>query len=69
MHTRAKRKLGLTTSHRYRKSNLGLVNKRGQKTFKTEETAHKWASEHKLDKDKYTLVLAKKRKKFKIVMK
>lgn len=69
MHTRAKRKLGLTTSMSHRKTNLGFVKKRGPRTFKTEETAHKWAAEHKLDKGKYTLVPAKKRKKFKIAMK
>jgi len=69
LHTRVKRKLGLTTSISYRKRNQGLVKKHGQRTFKTEETAHKWAAEHKLDKGKYTLVPAKKRKKFKITMK
>ena len=69
MHTRVKRKLGLTTSFSYRKTNQGLVKKHGPKTFKTEESAHKWAVEHKLDNGKYTLVPAKKRKKFKIVMK
>ena len=68
LHTRAKRKLGLTTSLRYRNINRGLVKKHGTRTFKTEESAHKWAAEHKLDKGKYTLVPAKKRKKFKIVM-
>ena len=68
MHTRAKRKLGLTTSFRYRKTNRGLVKKHGPKTFKTEESAHKWAAENKLDKGKYNLVPAKKRKKFKIAM-
>jgi len=68
MHTRAKRKLGLTTSLRHRR--LGSkTSKHGPRTFKTEESAHKWAAEHKLDKGKYTLVPAKKRKKFKIAMK
>jgi len=69
MHTRAKRKLGLTTSISYRKRKQGLVSKNGPKTFKSEESAHKWAADNKLDKGKYTLVPAKKRKKLKIVMK
>ena len=68
MHTRVKRKLGLTKSFRHGKSYKGLK-KHGPKTFKTEESANKWAAEHKLDKGKYTLVPAKKRKKFKIEMK
>ena len=68
MHTRAKRKLGLTTSFRHVNRNRSQ-GKHGPKTFKTEESAHKWAVEHKLDKSKYTLVPAKKRKKFKIEMK
>ena len=68
MHTRAKRKLGLTTSFRHGKSNRGLVKKHGSRTFKTEESAHKWAADNKLDKGNYNLVSAKKRKKFKIVM-
>ena len=69
LHTRAKRKLGLTSSLRYRKTSLGFVKKHGPRTFKTEESAHKWAADHKLDNAKYTLVPAKKRKKFKIEMK
>ena len=69
MHTRAKRKLGLTTSFSYGKTNRGLVKKHGPKTFKTGESAHIWAAAHKLDKGKYTLVPAKKWTKFKIAMK
>ena len=69
MHTRAKRKLGLTTSFRHGKSNRGLVKKHGSRTFKTEESAHKWADDNNLDKGKYDLVPAKKYTKFKIVVK
>ena len=66
MHTRAKRKLGLTSSLRHGSSS---IKKNRPKTFKTEESAHKWADDNKLDKSKYDLVPAKKRLKFKIAMK
>ena len=69
MHTRVKRKLGLTTSLSHGKTNRGLVKKHGPRTFKTEESAHNWAADNKLDKGKYDLVPAKKWTKFKIVMK
>ena len=69
MHTRVKRKLGLTTLFSHGKTNRGLVKKHGPKTFKTEESAHKWAADNKLDKGKYDLVPAKKWTKFKIAMK
>ena len=65
LHTRAKRKLGLTTSFRHN-SPKNLVKKHGPRTFKTEESAHKWAVKNKLEKGKYSLVSVKKRKKFKI---
>lgn len=67
IHTRAKRKLGLTSSFRH--NNAGKGSKNGAKTFKTEESAHKWAASNKLDTGKYDLVPAKKNIKFKIVMK
>ena len=69
MHTRVKRKLGLTTSFRHGKTNLSIVKKHGPRTFKTEESAHKWAADNKLDKSKYDLIHTKKRLKFKIAMK
>jgi len=69
MHTRAKRKMGLTTSFRHKQTNGGIAKKHGPRTFKTEESAHKWATEHKLAKDKYSLVPAKKKIKFKIEIK
>jgi len=65
MHTREKRKLGLTSSFRHRSKSTSRSKNR-IKTFKTEESAHKWAAEQKLDKEKYTLVSAKKNIKFKI---
>jgi len=68
MHTRIKRRLGLTTSLSYGNKDQSLGKNRGPKTFKTEESAHKWAAENKIDKGKYTLVPAKKHKKFKIAM-
>jgi hypothetical protein len=69
MHTRAKRKLGLTTTLSHKKNNRVLGKVHGPKTFKTEEAARKWAAEHKLDTGIYTLIPAKRRKKFKIAMK
>lgn len=70
IHTRLKRKYGLTTSFRH--TNFfrgGKVPKKGERTFKTVEGANKWATEKLgLKAGSYTLVPAKRNLKFKIEM-
>ena len=39
------------------------------KTFNTKETANKWAAEHNLSPEQYTLKPAKRNKKFMVVVK
>ncbi|MAE42617.1 hypothetical protein CMO93_02510 [Candidatus Woesearchaeota archaeon] len=67
IHTRVKRKLGLTTSLRHRRFG-SKTSKHGPRTFKTEEAAHQWATGKNINKGTYKLVPAKKNKRFKIVM-
>jgi len=62
IHTKAKRKAGLST-HRG-KIPTGRK-KKGPKTFKTEATANEWAKENKIEK--FSLKKVKKGKKFQIV--
>ena len=59
-----KRSLGLTTSRKHRYRNVDK--KTGTKTFSTEENAKKHADLLKLEEGKYTIVPAKKNKRFKI---
>ncbi len=67
IHTRTKRKWGLSTglSH-YRFFHPGPNKKNRPKTFKTEEAAHAWASKHGLNPEQYCLKLVKKDKKFQV---
>lgn len=68
VHTRLKRKYGLTSSQRW--TNFfrgGKVLKKRDRTFKTLEGAKKWASEKlNLKEGTYNIVPAKLNKKFKI---
>jgi hypothetical protein len=65
LHTRQKRKLDITSSTQGKYRNV--KGKHGPKTFSTEERAHEYAKTNKIEN--YTLVPAKKGKKFKIVSK
>ena len=67
VHTKLKRKYGVTSSFRHNGFHKGTtVDKRkGDKTFKTEDTAN--AHAQKLGITEFTLEPAKKGKKFKIV--
>ncbi len=64
LHTRQKRKLDLASSKS--RKHLNKKRKKRPKTFRTEAAAHKWAETHGLKKDKYTLIKAKKGKKFQV---
>jgi hypothetical protein len=66
IHTKIKRKYGLTTSFRHKTLGAGKK-KTGPRTFISEESAKKWASENKLIDGSYTLKLVKKNKRFQIV--
>lgn len=61
IHTRQKRKLRM---HGIR----GRNRKSKPKTFKTEESANAWATNHGLKPEQYCLKKVKKNKKFQIVM-
>ncbi len=68
IHTRAKRKFCLTTSLRHYFYFHPKINKvRGARTFKSEESANKWAKENGIAD--YTLKKIKCNKKFQIVAK
>lgn len=68
IHTRAKRKYGLSTKHGHYRYFHRIKKKNRPKTFKAEEYAHAWASKHNLKPEQYYLKKAKKNKKFQIVM-
>lgn len=68
VHTRIKRKYGLTTS--FRNTKLGSGQKKPRpRTFKTEEAAKLWASQNNIKQDSFTLIKVKKDKRFQIVKK
>ena len=69
IHTRIKRIKGLSTHLRhYRYLHPGIKKPNRPKTFKTEETAKKWASDHGLKLNEYSLNKVKKNKKFQVVI-
>ena len=66
VHTRIKRKYRVTTS--FRQTKLGTGGKKPRpRTFSTEESAKKWATENKLKEGSYSLKSVKKNKRFQIV--
>jgi hypothetical protein len=67
IHTRAKKKHGLGTHLPHRAKLKNIPRKVGPKTFKTEESAKKYAEENKIKN--YELKKVKKDKKFQIVSK
>ena len=68
VHTRAKRKLGLTTRFAHKKSVTSRNKKHGPKTFKTEEGAKEHANKLGLKAGKFNIVSAKKNKRFKVAI-
>ena len=68
IHTRAKRKYGLSTRYRHYNYFHRIKKKNRPKTFKTEESAHAWASRHNLKPEQYYLRKTKRNKKFQVVM-
>ncbi len=68
IHTRAKRKHGLSTMPAHRDFFHPMARNR-PKTFKTEEAAHAWAAKQGMNPGQYVLEKAKRNRKFKIVEK
>jgi hypothetical protein len=66
IHTRTKRKFGLTSSFGHKKFFSGYTAPHGAKTFKTQESAKAHAKEKGLKDTEFILVPAKKGKKIKI---
>ncbi|GEM_PF-1957219 len=69
IHTRIKRRLGLSTHLRHYLHFHPGTRRSRPKTFATEETANKWAAEHNLGPEQYFLKPAKNNKKFTVVIK
>lgn len=68
VHTRIKRKFGLSTHLRHYGFFHPKARKHRPKTFKTEESANRWASEHGLKQEQYYLKKVKHNKKFQVAM-
>lgn len=64
IHTREKRKRGLSTHRSYKKTQSIVKRKTGEKTFSTETSAKKWAEKEGLKQDSFKLVKVKKGKRF-----
>ena len=67
MHTRIKRKRGLTSHLKHNKNSNSMIKINRPKTFKTEEGARSWAEKNKLKHEQYTIEKAKRNKKFMVV--
>ncbi len=68
IHTRAKRKFGLSTHLSHYKFFHPGIKKHRPKTFKTEEAANSWALQHGFRSKQYHLKSVKHNEKFQIVM-
>ena len=68
MHTRIKRRYGLSTSHGHYSYFHGIRKKNRPKTFKTEEAANVWALKQGLKPEQYSLKNVKHNKKFQVVV-
>jgi len=66
IHTRQKRNYRLAT-HVSQNHFFHAKKRKRNKTFKSEEDAHIWASESNLKKDEYSLKKVKRNKRFEIV--
>lgn len=69
IHTRIKRRLGLSTHLRHHRSSYSVIKKNRPKTFATEETAHTWVAKQNLKPEQYSLKPAKHNKKVMVVVK
>lgn len=68
VHTNTKRKLRLATHLGHSGFFHKVDRKNRPKTFKTEISAHAWASANNIKPEQYALKSAKRNKKFQIVM-
>ncbi len=68
IHTREKRKWGLSTHRRWLRYFHPVPKVNRSKTFRTTDGAERWASEQGLRDDEYVLTAAKRGKRFKVVM-
>ncbi|MFH1071874.1 MAG: hypothetical protein V1743_00415 [Nanoarchaeota archaeon] len=68
VHTKAKRLLRLHTHFKHKSYFQASKRKRGAKTFKTREGAKAWAEKQGLQEGKYSIIPAKKGKKFQVHM-
>ena len=68
IHTRIKRRYGLSTSHGHHSYFHGIGKKNRPKTFNTEESANAWALKQGLKPEQYSIKNVKRNKKFQMVM-
>ena len=67
IHTRAKRLLGVLSTHRmHRYFFSNVVAKKGHRSFETKEKAHAWAKENNVDMKTHELYELQNGKKFQI---
>jgi len=67
IHTRIKRRYGLSTSHGHHSYFHGIGKKNRPKTFNTEEAANAWALKQGFKPGQYDLKKVKRNKKFQVV--
>ena len=68
IHTRIKRRYGLSTSHGHYSYFHGAGKNNRPKTFNTEESANTWALKQGFKPEQYDLKKVKHNKKFQVVM-
>jgi len=64
IHTRTKRKRGISSSHKHTATLKGLPRKKGAKTFSTEKAALEWMKKQKLSEKDHKIEKVKKGKRF-----
>ncbi len=69
MHTRIKRRMGLSTHLKHYRNSNSVIKSSRPKTFNTEESAHTWAAKQNLKPEQYSLKPAKYNKKFMVMVK
>ena len=67
IHSRIKRRYGLSTGHGHYRYFHRMGKNRRTKTFNTEESAHAWASKQGLKQEQYDLKKAKRGKKLQVI--
>lgn len=68
IHTRIKRRYGLSTTHGHHSYFHGIGKKNRPKTFNTEGSANTWALKQGFKPEQYDLKKVKHSKKFQVVM-